>query len=212
MTLKQSIENQKCRKGESAGRSKKGAYWIAGVVRTSSYGQDGIGQNSADVDWSLMFRHYRNGDVSAVLVRDSWHQNYGHDYTYQSCPEILDMETIDDVLDHLSGIVGSKDEMYFPEYSERVYVDSSYREPVTELLTSLGLPRSTAPDEQDAYDYGYAFGEWLMKNEPDNAIIQNNPDADIPEGDYLTMKDRRVNPDPDDYWEGYNRAIIEPID
>lgn len=122
------------------------------------------------------------------------------------------METIDDVLDHLSGIVGSKDEMYFPEYSERVYVDSSYREQVTALLTSLGLPRATAPDEKTEFDYGLEYAKFLEGQDirPVDLDYMVSGSIDIPSGDYKAMKSAGIkNPCARKFWEGYNSFFVK---
>jgi len=139
MTLKDFTIAKKCRKGESAGRNKKGSWWVAFSEKTACYGGDGIGQSAADIDYKFKIKHYRNGDVEAVFVRHSWHQNTGNRYEYIPVSGVLEMTTIEDVLDCLASISDDGD---------RCYVDSTYRDDMTQALEEFGLEHAKAPDEE----------------------------------------------------------------
>lgn len=143
MTLKELVIAKKVRKGEPDGRNKRGAYWVALSVKTAAYGGDGIGQSAADIAWYLEIRHRRDGLCDGVLRRWSWHQNTGTDNIYRICDSVLDMSTIEDILDRLAEIGEDG------EYDERYYVDSYHRENVTKALEEIGLKHAKAPDEED---------------------------------------------------------------
>ena len=67
-TLKEIIVETKCRKGESDGTTKQGAFWFAcDEILIRSFGGDGVGQSSTDLRNYLQLRHYRNGEVKAVV-------------------------------------------------------------------------------------------------------------------------------------------------
>jgi hypothetical protein len=150
-TLAQIIIDQKCRKGKAAGTTKKGAYWLAANLRTRATGGDGIGQNGADVSYSLQLRHFRNGDVTAVIHYHSWHQNTGTENKYElidSFPSpggFLALATVEQVIVELKGI---KMDVWCG-YPENVYSDRC-EDILTKGLTALGLlEMEAAPDEED---------------------------------------------------------------
>jgi hypothetical protein len=138
MTLKDLTIAKKVRKGESVGRNKQGSYWVAFSEKTACYGGDGIGQSAADIDYLFKLKHYRSGEVEAVIVRHSWHQNSGNHFNFIDAAKVLEMETVEDVLDYLA---------FIKDAGDRVYVDSSYRESMTKALEEFGLVHAKAPDE-----------------------------------------------------------------
>lgn len=111
-TLKELVIEAKCRKGEAHGTTKRGAYWCPFMPdgkaqyfsRTASRGGDGIGNNAADVRVGLDLRHFRDGTVSAVLVRESWHQNYGTSKETTNADQLLSCATAEEVIVALRGI------------------------------------------------------------------------------------------------------------
>lgn len=145
-TLKDLIIARKYRKGESAGTTKRGAYWrVAKPIRIRSYGGDGIGQSAPDCEHLLEFRHFRSGEVRAIIHIDCYHQNgsySGGGDSWHDVSEILDFTTIEDVIVVLKGQkIGDSG------YSVNAYSDSYSRE-LSDLLEEFGLPSSEpAPDE-----------------------------------------------------------------
>lgn len=137
-TLKELIEIRKCRKGESTGTTKQGAFWLAcDPILIRSFGGDGIGQSGTDLKNYLQLRHYRSGEVKAVVNFHGWHQNYGTSNSYRTVP-ILDCTTVEDVIVILKGI--SEDET-------AAYSDWG-QDKLTAALTDLGMVESApAPDE-----------------------------------------------------------------
>lgn len=139
-TLKDLIISKKCRKGPADGTTKRGAYWEVFDAPTCirSFGGDGVGQNRSDRRNKLEFRHYRNGDVSAVVRFQSWHQNSGSSVDYQRVDSILGCATIEGVIISLKG--ESRDGS--PILSDHFIPE------LTSLLQSIGLPVAEAsPDE-----------------------------------------------------------------
>lgn len=51
----------------------------------------------------LRIRHYRNGSVTATLVKNSWHQNTGGTSEEEAVNLILDMTTVEDIYVFLVG-------------------------------------------------------------------------------------------------------------
>lgn len=108
-TLKELIIEKKCRKGEAHGTTKRGAYWCPYVrtqyfVVTAGRGGDGIGQSAADITVGLDLRHYRDGTVSAVLVRERYHQNEGTTKQITNADCVLSTTTVEDVVVALKGV------------------------------------------------------------------------------------------------------------
>lgn len=142
-TLKELIIDKKCRKGESSGTTKRGAFWLAAEpCKIRSYGGDGVGQNSPDRWHKLHLRHFRSGEVQAIIHCESWHQNGsysgGGESSWFDVSRILECSTIEDV------IVCLKSENCGETHA---YADF-FREKLEAELEILGLPRSLpAPDE-----------------------------------------------------------------
>ena len=138
-TLKELIENKKCRTGKAYGTSKQGAFWLAVVpIQIRSYGGDGIGQSRADFRNYLQLRHYRDGKVKAVVNFHSWHQNCGDENTYVTAP-ILDCVSVEDVIVSL---------MTVNDREDHAYGEETGRENLIAALTGLGLVEALpAPDE-----------------------------------------------------------------
>ena len=133
-TLKELIEAQRCRKGKSAGTTKQGAFWlVCAPIWIRSFGENGIGNNAPDYRNYLQLRHYRSGEIKAVVNSRAWHQNHGEENSYRSVPPILDCTTIEDV------IVVLKDS--FDAYSD------SFETELVASLSGLGMVESApAPD------------------------------------------------------------------
>ena len=135
-TLKEIVEDCHCRKGKSDGITKRGAYWLACdpiVCRQS--GGTGCGQSSPEVTYYLQIRHYRSGEVRALVHRDAWHQNgiySGAGDIYTSVPEIAAATTVEKVISAL---------MAADAYSSRHYQE------LESALRFIGLPLSEpSPD------------------------------------------------------------------
>jgi hypothetical protein len=145
-TLKELVEAQKCRHGFAAGTTKAGAYWLSGKVTLRRCGGDGVGQSGSDVEYFLALRHYRSGEVRAVVQCETWHQNDGTNNQYVTQKALLDCLTVEDVIVELKkGAAFSGD-----GGRETVYSDSHENE-LSEMLTGLGLPvAAPAPDEAPA--------------------------------------------------------------
>ncbi len=145
-TLKELIADRKCRKGAAAGTTKRGAYWLAcEPIKIRSYGGDGIGQSAPDIDHHLELRHYRSGEIRAMVCRNARHQNSGTSTRY-SPAELLDCTTSEQVIVALKG---SQVECGY-DYSEHAYSDY-FADSLTKTLAALGMPDSEpAPDEQPA--------------------------------------------------------------
>lgn len=138
-TLQELIVAAKCRKGESAGTTKQGAFWYAcEPILIRSFGGDGIGNASPDRRNFLQLRHFRNGDVKAVINFHSWHQNYGTSDSYGTV-SILDCTTVEDVIVILKGISDDDETSAYSDWG---------KDKLTAALTTLGMTESApAPDE-----------------------------------------------------------------
>jgi len=146
-TLKDLIISLKSRKGESTGTTKRGAYWrVAEPVKIRTYGGDGIGQSAPNHKHLLEFRHFRTGEVRAIIHIVSYHQNgsySGGGDAWHDVSDILDCSTIEDVIVALKGQKIGSDS----EYSVNAYSDSFEGE-LSSLLSGFGLPDSSpAPDD-----------------------------------------------------------------
>lgn len=141
-TLKDLLIARKIRKGTAHGTTKRGAFWLLeGKDRATKIrraGGHGIGNNSSDVTYWLDLRHYRSGEVSAVVDVESWHQNYGLKHHYIRANEVLNCSTVEEVIVTLKGI---------SDEDSPVYSDLQSTE-LTKTLVDLGLPLSVpSPDE-----------------------------------------------------------------
>lgn len=167
-TLKELIEAQKSRKGESRTTTERGAYWLVGKpIKIRSYGGDGIGQNSPRHQHFLEFWHFRDGAVRAKVHLHSWHQNYsGCGDAYRDAG-ILNCKTVEDV------IVALKSKSKFEDDGTDAYNDEDdgtnaysddFHAELTERLTELGMVASLpAPDEEIA-DAEKALAETQNQN------------------------------------------------
>ena len=159
-TLKEMIEATKCRKGKASGTNKRGAWWLA--VDGSEYagesglliksgGGDGIGQSATTYRVYLQLRHYRHGDVGAVVLWYGWHQNQGDTYSYTTLAhcradtdpaelggsKILIAKTIEDVVVALKAA----------DTDNACYSDTCYDE-LRDGLSGIGMPEAEqGPDE-----------------------------------------------------------------
>lgn len=144
-TLKTLVEEAKCRKGAADGTTKRGAYWLAcQPIKTRRAGGDGIGNSGADITYLLELRHYRSGEVSAVIHNDSWHQNGSHSGggdSYHQMPAVLDCATVEEVIVALkAGVEGC--------YGRETCISSNFEESLSAALAALSMPEyATAPDE-----------------------------------------------------------------
>ena len=140
-TLGELIVDSKCRKGTADGTNKRGAYWLAAepiVIRR--YGGDGIGNGGADCTNYLELRHYRTGDVSAVLHGHWWHQNGSRPDVYERFDELLACKTVEDMIVALKGVKVDED-------TTAAYSDMK-KDVLTDALTKLGMPLAApSPDE-----------------------------------------------------------------
>ncbi len=139
-TLKECVIEQKCRKGPAEGTTRSGAFWMAcKPIHIRRYGGNGVGNGAADCSNHLELRHYRNGDVKAVVHGHYWHQNGAGPDDYMSVPALLDCSTVEQVIVVLKGeqMPGGNS-----VYSDRLESD------LKEALVALGLEETEpAPDE-----------------------------------------------------------------
>ena len=142
LTLKQAIEATKCRKGPAHATTKSGAFWLAiDPVKIRSWGGDGIGNNATDLEAFLQLRHYRSGEVRAVVNIHGWHQNHGSSDRYHRVA-IEDCATVEDVVVVLKrGVDG--------DYDRETIFGDHYADELTAALVSLGMEAAApSPDEQ----------------------------------------------------------------
>ncbi len=144
-TLKELIVAAKCRKGKAVGITKKGAFWlVCEPVFIRSFGGDGVGQNGSDCRNYLQLRHFRSGDVAAVVKFSSWHQNSGTENTFQREDSILECIDVEAVIAALKGI--SENDYFGGRCS--AYGDN-FEQNLTDELTRLGMNESEkSPDEE----------------------------------------------------------------
>ena len=148
-TISEIIIDSKCRKGGSDGTTQHGAYWVCPpspiignlglktLIR--SYGGDGIGQSCADLRNYLELRHYRGGKVEAVVLCNSWHQNYGDKQIVVVADSILAATTTEELEVALLALTDEHDTNYYSQ---------SMRSKLDALAETIGLPSSLpAPDE-----------------------------------------------------------------
>jgi hypothetical protein len=140
-TLKDLIIALRCRRGTAAGTTKQGAYWLAHhPILIRSYGGDGIGSNPSQIEHLLELRHYRSGDVRAMIHKDTWHQNgakpQGTPYT--PADDVLEAQSVEEVIVALKGI----------EFKDTAAYSDQYPKSIIEALQPMGLPISLpAPDD-----------------------------------------------------------------
>jgi len=141
-SLKDLIIEQKARKGPASGTDKRGAYWIVKAITTRSAGGDGIGQSAPSLNYDLQLRHYRSGDVRAMIERDAWHQNgsYGGGGTsWHGVGGILECTTAEEVIVELLNAGSEETGRLFSE---------SHRGELVSGLAGIGLLEALpAPDE-----------------------------------------------------------------
>ena len=149
-TISEIIIDSKCRKGGADGTTVDGAFWVCPAspiignlgLKTliRSFGGDGVGQSRADLRNYLELRHYRGGKVQAVVLCNSWHQNYGNSHTVVAADSVLAATTTEE-LEVALMVLNGEDNNYYSE---------SMRSNLDELAETIGLPESLpAPDEVD---------------------------------------------------------------
>ena len=140
-TLKECIESVKCRKGAAAGTTKRGAYWLAcEPIEIRRYGGDGIGNSGADCTNYLELRHYRSGEVAAILHGDYWHQNGAGPDDWEQVPALLACTTIEFVIVTLKGV----------SFQDQAHVFSdSKADKLTDALAAIGMAeQDPSPDQE----------------------------------------------------------------
>ena len=139
MTLKELIEDRKCRKGQPYGTTTSGAFWlVCDEIKIRRFGGDGIGQSDAERTNFLQLRHYRDGTVKALARYNVWHQNWGDGDSFYTVP-ILDCETIEEVISVLKGT----------DEDECQAFGDNHKEALTNALKALGMEEAApAPDEE----------------------------------------------------------------
>ena len=148
-TISEIIIASKCRKGGADGTTVDGAYWVCPAspivgnlglkTMIRSFGGDGVGQSSANCHNYLQLRHYRGGKVEAVVLENSWHQNYGTSQTVVAADAVLAATTTEELEVALLALTDEYDANYYSQ---------SMRENLDHLAEKIGLPESLpAPDE-----------------------------------------------------------------
>lgn len=142
-TIKQLIEESKCRKGHAEAITKSGAYWLAcDEIKLRSFGGDGIGNSGDDCRNFLQLRHFRDGSTKAVVRFWSWHQNSGTETKFKTA-NILDCVTVEEVVMVLKSTTLQGD------YGNTSSFDECYMKELTTGLMNLGLAECLpAPDEE----------------------------------------------------------------
>lgn len=143
-TLRELVENLKCRKGTAAGTTKNGAFWLAcEPIKIRRFGGDGIGNSGPDITYYLLIRHFRDGAVRCTINRAAYHQNgsySGGGDSYFGIDNISNCNTIEEIIVALKAYRSDYDEMIYSDYCEKHLVSA---------LTALGITMSAAaPDEQ----------------------------------------------------------------
>lgn len=138
-TLNELLVAQKARKGKSTGVTKRGAFWLViKPIKIRSYGGDGIGQSRHSLWHNLEFQHFRNGEMDAKIVVNSWHQNDGDNSQTFDVSEILDVTNVEDLIAMLKG----------KECGETHAYSDRYEADLTSSMRSLGLSDfPPGPDE-----------------------------------------------------------------
>ena len=142
-TLKEIIVERKCRKGPPAGTTKHGAYWLAcEPIMTRSAGSASASQEAPSVIYELQLRHFRSGEVRAVIHRNVWRQGgtqSGAAQDWGDANAVLGCSTIEEVVVALKGISMN---------DSAVVEDYLIPRDIAKRLRDLGLPDSApAPDE-----------------------------------------------------------------
>jgi hypothetical protein len=142
-TLEEAVKALRCRKGPSAGISKRGAYWLAvEPVLIRRFGGDGIGINTPDRTTTLELRHYRDGEVRCLVHEHAYHQNgsrAGAGDCWSPSSAVNSCRTAEEIK---AALLGSATITGEPVYGRHWEVN------IDELAGLLGLPLSMpAPDE-----------------------------------------------------------------
>jgi hypothetical protein len=142
-TLKDLIISARFRKGTAHGTTKRGAYWTQNEDNyfccTRRAGGEGIGQSGPDIKYGLDFRHFRSGEVHAVIVCEAYHQNTGKSEITVNSDGLLGATTAEDVIIALKGI----------DMDGNPVLSKSREEELTQELVRFGLPAcAPAPDEE----------------------------------------------------------------
>lgn len=165
-TLKELIQQTKCRKGSSAGTTKHGAYWepIESPCLRAFGDESSTRRNEGQpplVNWHLELQFYRSGEVRAVLQRYARHvggSEYGAGYWYFDRSSLLNLETIEEIVADLKkGVDLSNRRIRNPDatsyndeylHMEACYSDSFYFE-LRDALLGLGMGECLpSPDEE----------------------------------------------------------------
>lgn len=140
MKLKDAVTAARIRKGPAADITTLGEFWLMPAPPLiGSHGADGVGTNAADRRSYLHLRHYRSGQVEAVVCIESWHQNYGESHEVVGVSAILEAETTADVIRGLKTAEAEAEYQFF---------SACHTDRLTDWLGSLGIPAATpGPDE-----------------------------------------------------------------
>jgi len=105
MTLREIAVSRKARKGQAAGITADGAYWLPVKIAIYIGGGDGIGQSRPVIEDSLIVRHYRNGELRAYAARESWHHDRGgSSWSRMRRDTLLDCSTVEEIIQILVSI------------------------------------------------------------------------------------------------------------
>ena len=143
-TLRDIITDRKTRKGQAAKITRDGAYWET-AIEINSEGGDGIGQAVSNITWYIEVRHYRAGDLRAYINRHSWHQNSGTRDLRTRADDLLECQTIEDLIQVAESheVVDRNDPC---GYREEVRVSDRCRERLPDDLPEMAVSLP-APDE-----------------------------------------------------------------
>lgn len=145
-TLREAVEQSHVRSGKSNGTTRRGAYWLAcDEIVLREAGGDGIGQSGPDITYYLQIRHYRGGEVRAVVHQAARHQNgsWSGAGDWYRAVDLGDCATIEDVVVVLKGGI----DFHGGDGRETCYSDCHYAD-IRDALMPLGLAESApAPDD-----------------------------------------------------------------
>jgi hypothetical protein len=141
MKLQDAVKAARVRKGPAAGIDDTGEFWvIPEPPLIDIHGSDGVGNNASHRKAFLHLRHYRSGQVEAVVRIVSWHQNAGESSKYVNVSGILSGMTAAEVI---SGLLAREVETCWE------FFDPSRTDDLTKWLGGLGIPAAApSPDEE----------------------------------------------------------------
>jgi hypothetical protein len=141
MKLQDAVKAARVRKGPAAGIDDTGEFWLLpDPPLIGIHGGDGVGNNASHRKSFLHLRHYRSGQVEAVVRIASWHQNAGESSNHVNVSGILSSMTVAEVI---SGLLAREVETCWE------FFDPNGADDLAQWLGGLGIPAAApSPDEE----------------------------------------------------------------